>query len=80
MSWQANESLEKEAVQALVAMPPGPAKNALAHLVLRVASALAHVRCAQAQGDGLPCDDVEPDCLTCRGWEQRLWEAANGLR
>lgn len=72
MNWQANAKQELEVVQAFLAMPPCPAKDALGHLVLQVASQLERAGCAQAQADGLPCPDLEPDCATCSGLEQRL--------
>lgn len=72
MSWQANIKQEQEVVRAFLAMPPCPVKEALGRLVVHVATQLERAGCAQAQADGLPCADVEPDCPTCSGLEQRL--------
>lgn len=72
MNWQGNVKQEQEVVRAFLAMPACPVKEALGQLVLQVAAQLEMAGCAQAQADGLPCLDLEPDCPTCRGLEQRL--------
>lgn len=72
MNWQGNVKQEQEVVRAFLAMPPCPVKEALGLLILYVASQIESAGCAQAQADGLPCPDLEPDCPTCSGLEQRL--------
>jgi len=79
MSWQGEKAFEKEVVAAFMAMPSCSLKQALGQLVLQLARQVSDLHCPESQGDGQPCSGLEPDCVSCQGWEERLRQLLPGF-
>ncbi len=72
MNSYGDQALEARVRAAFEAMPACELKRALGELVVAWAYHLQHVRCFESQADGAPCQDVEPDCVSCLGLPEAL--------
>lgn len=76
MQFRDERGYELQVCQAFASMPWGPGKVVLGQLVIRMARDFENFRCPQNQADGMPCQELEPDCATCQGWVDRLQKLA----
>lgn len=72
MNSYGDQALEARVRAAFEAMPACELKRALGELVVAWAYHLHHLHCAESQADGVPCQGVEPDCVSCLRWPERL--------
>ena len=56
---------EWELISTLRAMPPSPLKTRVASLISELIEFIRDPRCAEMQGDGVPCDNVSTACEQC---------------
>jgi hypothetical protein len=63
-------------IRTLREMPPGPLRDRLTGLIEEVAALLESPGCAEAQADGVPCEDAHKACSECG----RILGPLDGLR
>jgi hypothetical protein len=56
---------EWELISTLRDMPPSPLKHRVHALVNELIGFIRDPRCAEMQGDGVPCDNVSTACEQC---------------
>lgn len=56
---------EWDLISTLRDMPPSPLKNRVNALVSELIGFIRDPRCAEMQGDGVPCDNVSTACEQC---------------
>ena len=56
---------EWELISTLRTMPPSPLKTRVGTLISELIEFIRDPRCAEMQGDGVPCDNVSTACEQC---------------
>lgn len=56
---------EWELISTLRAIPPSPLKHKVASLIDELVEFIHDPKCAEMQGDGVPCDNVSTACEQC---------------
>jgi hypothetical protein len=56
---------EWELVSTLRAIPPSPLRNKVTVLIEDLVAFIRDPKCAEMQGDGVPCDNVSTACEQC---------------
>jgi hypothetical protein len=56
---------EWELISSLRAMPPSPLRRKVAALIQDLVEFIRDPKCAEMQGDGVPCDNVSTACEQC---------------
>ena len=56
---------EWELISILRAMPPSPLRRKVAALIQDLVEFIRDPKCAEMQGDGVPCDNVSTACEQC---------------
>jgi hypothetical protein len=56
---------EWELISTLRAMPPSPLRNKVTTLIEELVAFIHDPKCAEMQGDGVPCDSVSTACAQC---------------
>ena len=67
---------ERRIVSALRDIPPSPLRDLAREVILRLLDFVREPKCAEMQGDGVPCDRPEADCEQCT----RLMEIVESLK
>ncbi|HEX6975817.1 MAG TPA: hypothetical protein VF147_15535 [Vicinamibacterales bacterium] len=56
---------EWELISTLREIPPSPLRNKVASLIDELVAFIRDPKCAEMQGDGVPCDNVSTACAQC---------------
>ena len=54
-----------ELISTLRAIPPSPLRNRVTSLIDELVEFIHDPKCAEMQGDGVPCDNVSTACEQC---------------
>lgn len=56
---------EWELISTLREIPPSPLRTKVASLIDELVAFIRDPKCAEMQGDGVPCDNVSTACAQC---------------
>jgi len=71
---------EMNLLRSIRNLPESLFKDRVQNFLLELTTFLDDAHCAEAQGDGIPCESTDHDCLHCERMQMMLTAIADKLR